>query len=126
MDYRQILDDIARDLLSVRKVLCTSNTLSLSPLNGGSVSATLQSSSLTTGDIPEANAIRWLDIESDADTTLEITVVLHDGSTWSHRTFRDPYKVKLPLTASPIKSVTVEELDNNPDEVSINYLSLHS
>jgi hypothetical protein len=123
MDYRQVLDKIQESLFDIKKALCANNLISVSPYYGGSVSATLQASSLSTGTIAEAQQIRWVDIKSDADTTLEITVTLHDGSSWVHRTYRDSHRIRLPLTASPVQSVNVEELDNTSVVVSINYLT---
>jgi len=124
MDYRQVLDKIQESLFDIKRALCANNLISVSPVSGGSVNATIQGSSFSTGTIPESQQIRWIYVESSADHTLAITVTLHDGSTWTHRTYKDSYKLRLPLTTSPIQSVSVEDLDsNNSVTVSINYLT---
>lgn len=91
---------------------------------GGSVVGDIQVSSITTSTISESDAIRVATVEMDTATEVDITVTLHDGSTFIHKSLGSPWSLALELYQSSIESIVVEEQSNTLTRASINYMSL--
>lgn len=122
-DYRKVLERIQKDLFDVKRALCANNAISQTTTTSGTASGTIQSSALNSGIIPESSEIRKVNVQTSADTGVDVVITLHDSIVISSRFYRNSFDFELALTQSPIQSIVVTELDNTSISATINYMS---
>ena len=126
--YKNSIKSIVRDLDSLK---CLTQEISdnmglgttLVTTQGGKTDGLIQSNSASTGIIAEADDIRIVNVILETATAVDITVLLHDASTFTHRIYGGSYSLDLEFRQSPVSTVTVTELNGVATNVSINYLS---
>ena len=121
---KQKLFNLLNRLNSAMCTLAGDSPSELKSVQGGHAEGTIQSSSLSTGDLAAADEIRNVSVIVSANTTVDIVYTMQDDSTFTHSYLGSgAFSQSIEPWQSPIKSVQVTELDGTSTDVIINYNS---